>query len=187
MLVSPNDPEAMLRHTYECRAAGIPFAADPSQQLAGLDGEQVRDLVDGARWLFTNEYEAALLLERTGWQRQDVLRRVGTWVTTLGADGVRIDRDGAQPCRVPAVPAGTTADPTGAGDAFRAGFLAATSHGLESGGRCTAGLRAGHRGAAHDGPAGVRRTSRRPARGPHHGLRARPPHGCSPRGWESRR
>ncbi|MFG2833335.1 carbohydrate kinase family protein [Streptomyces sp. NPDC048434] len=131
VLVSPNDPEAMLRHTAECRAAGIPFAADPSQQLASLDGAQVRELVDGARWLFTNEYEAALLLERTGWQRQDVLRRAGTWVTTLGADGVRIDRDGAEPCRVPAVPAGATADPTGAGDAFRAGFLAATSRGLQ--------------------------------------------------------
>ncbi|MFI9256084.1 carbohydrate kinase family protein [Streptomyces sp. NPDC053069] len=130
VLVSPNDPEAMLRHTAECRAAGIPFAADPSQQLATLDGDQVNRLVDGARWLFTNEYEAALLLERTGRQREDVLGRVGAWITTLGPDGVRIDRSGADPHLVPAVPAWETKDPTGVGDAFRAGFLAAVSQGL---------------------------------------------------------
>ncbi|MEU5539995.1 carbohydrate kinase family protein [Streptomyces sp. NPDC020362] len=130
VFVAPNDPEAMLRHTAECRAAGIPFAADPSQQLASLDGEQTARLVDGARWLFTNEYEASLLLERTGRRREDVLRQVGTWVTTLGADGVRIDREGAETLTVPAVPVTDAADPTGAGDAFRAGFLAATGRGL---------------------------------------------------------
>jgi len=130
VLVSPNDPEAMTRHTAECRAAGIPFAADPSQQLATLDGDQVDRLVDGARWLFTNEYEAALLLERTGRRREDVLAHVGTWITTLGQDGVRIDRSGADPLLVPAVPVREAKDPTGVGDAFRAGFLAAVSRGL---------------------------------------------------------
>ncbi|WCD91405.1 Adenosine kinase (plasmid) [Streptomyces xanthophaeus] len=128
VLVSPNDPSAMLRHTAECRALGIPFAADPSQQLARLDGDQVRDLVNGATWLFTNEYEAALLRERTGWSRDEVLAAVGTWVTTLGEKGVRIERAGAAPLTVPAVPEVETADPTGVGDAFRAGFLAAVSH-----------------------------------------------------------
>ncbi|MFB7502315.1 carbohydrate kinase family protein [Streptomyces broussonetiae] len=129
VLISPDDPSAMLRHTAECRALGLPFAADPSQQLARLDGEQVRDLVDGATWLFTNEYEAALLMEHTGWSRAEVLATVGTWVTTLGAQGVRIERAGAQPLTVPAVPGIEPADPTGGGDAFRAGFLAAVSHG----------------------------------------------------------
>ncbi|MFF5977082.1 carbohydrate kinase family protein [Streptomyces sp. NPDC012769] len=130
VLVGPNDPEAMLRHTRDCRDLGLAFAADPSQQLARLDGPQVRDLVDGARWLFTNEYEAALLLERTGWDRDDVLARVGAWVTTLGGDGVRVERAGADPLLVGAVPDSTISDPTGVGDAFRAGFLAALSHGL---------------------------------------------------------
>ncbi|ANS67671.1 hypothetical protein SLINC_5447 [Streptomyces lincolnensis] len=127
VLISPNDPSAMLRHTAECRSLGLPFAADPSQQLARLSGEQIRDLVDGATWLFTNEYEAALLLERTGWSRRDVLSTVGTWVTTLGGNGVRISRSGQPVLTVPAVPGARITDPTGVGDAFRAGFLAGIS------------------------------------------------------------
>jgi adenosine kinase len=124
VLISPNDPSAMLRHTAQCRALGIPFAADPSQQLARLDGDQVRALVDGATWLFTNEYEAALLRERTGWEHTEILARVGIWVTTLAGAGVRIDRRGEPTLTVPAVPDAPVADPTGVGDAFRAGFLA---------------------------------------------------------------
>ncbi|WP_326655536.1 carbohydrate kinase family protein [Streptomyces sp. NBC_01750] len=130
VLVSPNDPAAMLRHTTECRELGIPFAADPSQQLARLEQGEVRDLVDGAEWLFTNEYEAALLLERTGWTREKVLALVGTWVTTLGEAGVRIDRAGQPPLTVPGVADTPVVDPTGIGDAFRAGFLAAHSRQL---------------------------------------------------------
>ncbi|MER5587502.1 carbohydrate kinase family protein [Streptomyces asoensis] len=129
VLVSPDDPPAMLRHTAACRAAGTAFAADPSQQLARLDGEQARALTRGATWLFTNEYEAALLEERTGRSHEEVLASTGTWITTLGARGVRLERHGQRPLVVPAVTAAAPADPTGAGDAFRAGFLAAVSHG----------------------------------------------------------
>lgn len=125
VLVAPDDPAAMLRHTAACRALGVPFAADPSQQLARLDGAEVRELVDGARWLFTNEYEAALLLERTSWDREEVLRRVGTWVTTLGARGARVESADGPASTVPGVAGVEAADPTGVGDAFRAGFLAA--------------------------------------------------------------
>ncbi|GAA2686431.1 carbohydrate kinase family protein [Streptomyces lunalinharesii] len=124
VLIGADDPEAMLRHTAAAKAEGIAFTADPSQQLARLTRAPSRRLVDGARVLFTNEYEAALLQERTGWRTADVLARVGTWVTTLGAGGVSLARAGEEPLRIPAVPAGHIADPTGAGDAFRAGFLA---------------------------------------------------------------
>ncbi|MBE4740361.1 MULTISPECIES: carbohydrate kinase family protein [Streptomyces] len=130
VVVSPNDPAAMLRHTEQCRELGIPFAADPSQQLARLDRDEVRRLVEGAAWLFTNEYEAALLLRLSGWTREEVLARAGTWITTRGAQGVRIDTAGAAPGHFPAVPARRVVDPTGVGDAFRAGFLAARSWGL---------------------------------------------------------
>ncbi|WP_020141401.1 carbohydrate kinase family protein [Streptomyces sp. 351MFTsu5.1] len=130
VLVGPNDPEAMVRHTHQSRELGLPFAADPSQQLARLDGPRVRDLVDGAHWLFTNEYEAGLLLARTGWTREEVLDRVGAWVTTLSAEGVRIDRAGLPVLTVPAVPDAPVTDPTGVGDAFRAGFLAALAREL---------------------------------------------------------
>ncbi|MER5310321.1 carbohydrate kinase family protein [Streptomyces sp. NPDC002773] len=138
VLVSPDDPEAMLRHARTCRDLGIPFAADPSQQLARLDGEQVRELVDGARFLFTNEYETALLLEKSGWAEAEVLRRVGTWVTTHGEAGVRIRGEGREPLAVPAVEVPAVVDPTGVGDAFRAGFLAGTLWGVPE--RCAAQL-----------------------------------------------
>jgi adenosine kinase len=124
VVVSPNDPEAMLRHTEEARYRGIPFAADPSQQLAWADGPLIRTLVEGAAYLFSNEYEAALIAQKTGWSDEDVLSRVGIRVVTHGKDGVRVERAGADPVHVPVVPARAIADPTGVGDAFRAGFLA---------------------------------------------------------------
>ncbi|MFD0319281.1 carbohydrate kinase family protein [Streptomyces flavalbus] len=124
VLVGADDPAAMLRHTAAAHRLGIPVAADPSQQLARIDREQARRLVDGATWLFTNEYESALLRERTGWSEDDLLARVGTWITTLGANGVSLARADGPRLHVPAVPADRIADPTGAGDAFRAGFLA---------------------------------------------------------------
>ena len=130
VVVSPNDPEAMLRHTDECRTRGIPFAADPSQQLARMDGADVRRLVDGAAYLFTNEYEKALCEEKTGWTGKEILSRVGVRLTTLGAKGVVIDREGEEGVHVPCVPVEAVVDPTGVGDAFRAGFLSATAWNL---------------------------------------------------------
>lgn len=113
VLVGADDPGAMLRHTAAAHRLGIPVAADPSQQLARLDGAQTRELVDGARLLFTNEYESALLCERTGWSEQDIRERVGTWLVTRGADGVSITAAGTPRTDVPAVPTDTVADPTG--------------------------------------------------------------------------
>ena len=124
VLIGPNDPEAMLRHTQECRDRGYRFVADPSQQLAFGDGEMIRDLVDGADILVTNEYEAELLVRKTGWSADEVHRRVGMWVVTLGAEGVRVDQDGRTTVEVKAVPGVTAVEPTGVGDAFRAGLLA---------------------------------------------------------------
>jgi adenosine kinase len=125
VVISPNDPDAMLRHTEECRTRGIPFAADPSQQLARMDGDDVRMLIDGAAYLFTNEYEKALAEQKTGWSGEEILDRVGICVTTLGPKGVRIDRKGEPSLHVPAAPEEAKIDPTGVGDAFRAGFLSA--------------------------------------------------------------
>jgi len=130
VVVAPNDPGAMARHTTECRARGTAFASDPSQQLAFLGGDAIRQLIEGATWLFTNEYEAGLVHSKTGWSADDVLGVVGTRVTTLGSKGVRISRQGEPDVEVGVVPARTVADPTGVGDAFRGGFLAATAWGL---------------------------------------------------------
>ncbi len=130
VIVAPNDPEAMLRHTQECRSRGYRFAADPSQQLAWSDGDTIRRLIDGATYLFSNEYEAALIEQKTGWSGAEVLDHVENRIVTLGPAGVRVERRGVDPWTVDAVPGVTAVEPTGVGDAFRAGFLAAVAAGL---------------------------------------------------------
>jgi adenosine kinase len=130
VVVSPNDPAAMLRHTAEARERGIPFAADPSQQLSSLEGEQIRELLTGAGVLLSNAYEAAVIERKTGWSAAEVLAQVGVRVTTHGADGVLIETADGESIKVDVVPARTVADPTGVGDAFRGGYLTARALGL---------------------------------------------------------
>lgn len=130
VVISPNDPEAMLRHSDECRDRGIPFAADPSQQMARMDGAEIRRLVDGATYLFCNEYESALLEQKTGWSHDEVLARVGTRVTTLGPEGSRIDSRTGKRVQVGVATDVLAVDPTGVGDAFRAGYLAGVAWGV---------------------------------------------------------
>ncbi|HVQ87802.1 MAG TPA: carbohydrate kinase family protein [Actinomycetes bacterium] len=124
VIVGADDPVAMVNHTQECRQRRLPFAADPSQQLSSLDGEQIGQLVDGASLLFSNEYEAALIERRTGWTTEQILQRVETRVTTLGAKGARVERAGQEPISVTVPKEEKVVDPTGVGDAFRAGYLA---------------------------------------------------------------
>ncbi len=124
VLIAADDPEGMVRHTHECRQRGYPFIADPSQQLAFSEGALIRDLIDGATYLFSNEYESHMIESKTGWSPDEILSRVGTQVTTLGADGVRITARDAEPVEVKAASGVVALEPTGVGDAFRAGFLA---------------------------------------------------------------
>ncbi len=124
VLISPDDPQAMLRHSAECRTRGVPFGSDPSQQLAFMDGASIRRLVDGAAYLFTNEYEAALTERKTGWDSVEILRRVGTRVITRGKHGCSIISADAEQIDVGIAGEVTPVDPTGVGDGFRAGFLA---------------------------------------------------------------
>ncbi|HEU0128829.1 MAG TPA: carbohydrate kinase family protein [Pseudonocardiaceae bacterium] len=130
VVIGPCDPAAMLRHTQECRDHGYPFAADPSQQLARLDGAEIRQLVDGAAYLFTNEYERGLLERKTGWSNEDIVARVEVSVLTRGAKGVTVERQGEPVVVVTPPPELVKADPTGVGDAFRAGFLAGAQWGV---------------------------------------------------------
>ena len=130
VIIGANDPDAMFLHTEECRKLGLAFAADPSQQLARLSGDEIRKLIDGATYLFTNDYEWDLMLSKTGWSEDEVMAQVDLRVTTLGAKGVDIvDRDGTT-IHVGVVPETSQTDPTGVGDAFRAGFLTGRSAGL---------------------------------------------------------
>ncbi|MGH3366811.1 MAG: carbohydrate kinase family protein [Nocardioidaceae bacterium] len=130
VVISPNDPEGMLRHTDECRTRGYPFAADPSQQVHWSDGALIRQLVDGATYLFGNDYEAALTEQKTGWGAEEILDRVDTRIVTHGDKGVQIHRKTEPVIDVPAVPARAAVEPTGVGDAFRAGFVSGVGWGL---------------------------------------------------------
>ncbi|BCI87564.1 hypothetical protein NIIDMKKI_27700 [Mycobacterium kansasii] len=87
VIIGANDPEAMFLHTEECRKLGLAFAADPSQQLARLSGEEIRQLIGGASYLFTNDYEWDLLLSKTGWTEAEVMAQIDLRVTTLGPKG----------------------------------------------------------------------------------------------------
>ncbi|CAN5476157.1 carbohydrate kinase family protein [soil metagenome] len=124
VMISPDDPQAMLRHSTECRTRGLPFASDPSQQLAVMEGPAIRRLVDGAAYLFTNEYESVLTEQKTGWDAEEIMRRVGTRVITRGKDGCSVISADHEPIEVAAAGPVTAVDPTGVGDGFRAGFLA---------------------------------------------------------------
>lgn len=130
VLVGANDPAAMIRHCEECRERGYPFAADPSQQLARMPGEAIFQLIDGARYLLTNEYEKSLLESKTGLSDEQLLDRVEVRVTTLGKNGVEITGRGLERIHVPVARDVKVSDPTGVGDGFRAGFFAALAWGL---------------------------------------------------------
>jgi adenosine kinase len=130
VIVGANDPDAMFLHTEECRKLGLAFAADPSQQLARLSGEEIRKLINGATYLFTNDYEWDLLLQKSGWSEAQVMSQIGLRVTTLGAKGVDLVGSDGTFVHVDVVPEKHQADPTGIGDAFRAGFLTGRSAGL---------------------------------------------------------
>lgn len=130
VLIGADDPEAMLRHTEECKTRGIPFAADFSQQIARMGGDEIRTLLDGATYLFSNEYEKGLIESKTGWSDEEILDRVGHRVTTLGSRGVRIESKGGETIEVGCAEEEAKVDPTGVGDAFRAGFLTGLSWGV---------------------------------------------------------
>jgi adenosine kinase len=130
VLIGADDPEGMIVHSQECRDLGIPFAADPSQQLARLDGEQVRELINGATYLFTNEYEWGLLRQKAGLSDAQVAEMVGLRITTLGSGGAEIVQADGTRTHVPVVPETEKVDPTGVGDGFRAGFLVGNAAGL---------------------------------------------------------
>ncbi|TWS25896.1 carbohydrate kinase family protein [Tsukamurella sputi] len=134
VVIGANDPAAMALHSSQCREAGIPFAADPSQQLARLNGEEARALVEGAKFLFTNEYEWGLLQQKTGVSADRLTAMVEVRVTTLAEKGAEIVVNGAdgtvERIHVDVVPDRGRVDPTGVGDAFRAGFLVGLDAGL---------------------------------------------------------
>ncbi len=130
IVISPDDPEAMLRHSEVARQRGVAFAADPSQLMARLDGEEIRTLIDGATYLFMNEYELALAIQKTGWSDAEILSRVKHRVVTQGSKGARIETAGGKLLKITCPKELAKVDPTGVGDSFRSGFIAGLAWGL---------------------------------------------------------
>ena len=130
MVISPDDPEAMLRHSDVCRQQGIAFAADPSQQMARMTGEEIKLLIDGASYLFLNEYELALAMQKTGWTDLEILERVKYRVVTLGSMGAKVESAAGEFVQVGCPKEKAKIDPTGVGDSFRSGFIAGLAWGL---------------------------------------------------------
>lgn len=131
VVISADDPDAMLRHSEECRQLGYRFAADPSQQIARMaNGGDLVKLIEGADLLFTNEYERSLLESKTGLSGDEVLARVNVRITTLGKRGVEVAGRDIETVHVPVAKERAKADPTGVGDAFRAGLLTARDWGM---------------------------------------------------------
>lgn len=128
-IVSPDGRQGMLDHAQQMHAAGIPFMFDPGQGLPMFDGDDLRHFVERATWVAVNDYEARLLVDRTGWSEEQVAARVRALIVTHGANGSTI-RAGGECHRIPAVKPRAVLDPTGCGDAYRAGLLHGIARGL---------------------------------------------------------
>ena len=130
VIVSPSAPDAMMKFPAECRELGIPYLYDPSQQVLRLDGSELARDMDGAQFLFCNDYEFGLISKKTGWDLNQMLKHVKALAITRGRDGADLYVNGDS-VRIPTVPEREIVDPTGVGDAFRGGFLAGYARGFE--------------------------------------------------------
>jgi adenosine kinase len=130
VVISPNAPDAMTKFAAECQNAKIPYLYDPSQQILRLEGPELARDMDGAYFLFVNDYEFELITKKTGWDLNQILQHVNVVVVTRGKDGATVYSGKAEYFITP-VPEDQIVDPTGVGDAFRGGFLAGFVHGFD--------------------------------------------------------
>jgi len=121
-IVSPDGRQGMVEHTRDLAAAAIPFVFDPGQGLPMFSGPDLLEMMKGARALAVNDYEAGIVEEKTGKKPDELARGLGAVIVTRGAEGSVIYADGRE-IRIPPVKADALVDPTGCGDAYRAGLL----------------------------------------------------------------
>jgi adenosine kinase len=141
VVISPTDPEAMTRYADECRQMGVPFLFDPGKQTPRLDGDQILAGLDGASVLIGNDYEFAMMAQKTGRTEEELIRSVPLAVVTRGSEGSTIySNESGEGLEVPVAPISEFADPTGAGDAYLAGLVFGLARGfpLEVTGRVAA-------------------------------------------------
>ena len=129
-ILAPNGRDGMLQHAREFREAGIPFIFDPGQGLPMFRNEELQHFMEQATWLAVNDYESRLLQERTGLSLEQMAAQVEALIVTRGGEGSRIYTDG-RCLEIPAAKATAVNDPTGCGDAYRAGLIHGLLHGLD--------------------------------------------------------
>jgi len=129
-IIAPDGREGMLQHAREFHAAGIPFLFDPGQGLPMFSRAELAGFVNQASYVAVNDYEGQMLQERTGSKLEELARKVNALVVTLGARGSVVMTD-SRTIEIPAVTAERVADPTGCGDAYRAGLLYGIAAGLD--------------------------------------------------------
>ncbi|MHB9100521.1 MAG: carbohydrate kinase family protein [Sulfuricella sp.] len=129
-IIAPDGREGMLQHAREFREAGIPFVFDPGQGLPMFDGEELLNFVELADYVALNDYEAQLLQERTGQKIEQLAKLVKALIVTRGGQGSEIYAEG-QRHEIPCVKAQEVVDPTGCGDAYRAGLLYGIARGMD--------------------------------------------------------
>lgn len=129
VIISPNDPSAMVSFTKQCQTSNTPHMMDPGMQLPVLTSEDLKEMVTGATILIGNDYEISLLKEKTKFDDRQILSQVKILITTLGEKG-SIIQSGSETVQVGAAKPKGVVDPTGAGDAYRAGFLAGYTRNL---------------------------------------------------------
>jgi len=128
-IVAPDGREAMVGHARSLSAAKVPFLFDPGQNLPMFDGNDLKGFISQASWLVVNDYEAALVEERTGLGPEAIASQMKAYIVTRGAQGSTIYADGVRH-DIPPVVAEVVADPTGCGDAYRAGLIYGLTNGL---------------------------------------------------------
>src|SRR4029077_4749826 len=163
-IVAPDGKAGMQAHAEEFARAGIPFVFDPGQGLPLFDGPELLAMIERAAYLTVNDYEAKLLSERTGLSLAELAERVEALVVTQGAEGSVIHAGGAT-YPIPAVKPAAVVDPTGCGDAYRAGLLYGVAHKWDWArtGRLAAGVGSRQRAAARSRRCWARSRSRRAA------------------------
>ena len=129
-IVAPDSRDAMLQHARDFAESSIPFIFDPGQALPLFNGEEFRAFIEQADYVTVNDYESQLLQERTGWSATDIASRVKAYVVTQGALGATIYAD-SKTIAIPPAKVARVADPTGCGDAFRAGLIFGLMKGMD--------------------------------------------------------
>lgn len=121
-IIAPDGRDGMIKHAADLAALGVPVMFDPGQQLPMFNGEELRTFIGQATYLAANDYEFEMVMERTGWSQDEIASRLDALIITRGDKGSEIYANGARH-DIPVVTADAVVDPTGCGDAYRAGLL----------------------------------------------------------------